>query len=133
MRGGLCLKAWTKKYQVMSLSTAEKRTVRCSHSRVSRAGQNLWIQKASKSGRFVTKKVGTNLIPADLMTKPLLGRTSEQLMKIMGLRVRGAPSKREGLHVASQVGPKAARGTQPKHRGTEPEHESPMIGDAAAS
>ena len=30
--------------------------------------QNLWIQEASKSGRFITKKVGTNVNPADLMT-----------------------------------------------------------------
>ena len=32
--------------------------------------QNLWIQEASKSKGFVTKKVGTNVKPADLMTKP---------------------------------------------------------------
>ena len=28
--------------------------------------QNLWIQEASKSGWFVTKKVGTSMSPADL-------------------------------------------------------------------
>ena len=33
--------------------------------------QNLWIQEASKAERFVTKKVGTNVNPADLVTKPL--------------------------------------------------------------
>ena len=33
--------------------------------------QNLWIQEASKAGRFVTKKVGMNVNPADLITKPL--------------------------------------------------------------
>ena len=33
--------------------------------------QNLWIQDASKAGRFVAKKVGTNVNRADLMTKPL--------------------------------------------------------------
>ena len=27
--------------------------------------QNLWTQEASKSGRFVTKKVGTSVNPAD--------------------------------------------------------------------
>ena len=33
--------------------------------------QNLWIQEASEARRFVTKKVGTNVNAADLMTKPL--------------------------------------------------------------
>ena len=33
--------------------------------------QNLWTQEASKAERFVTKKVGTNVKPADLMAKPL--------------------------------------------------------------
>ena len=46
--------------------------------------QNLWIQEASKSGRFVTKKVGTNVNPADLMTKPLPKPKVEQLMNLMG-------------------------------------------------
>ena len=31
--------------------------------------KNLWIQEASKSGRFTTKKVDTSVNPADLMTK----------------------------------------------------------------
>ena len=57
-----------------------ERALRCSHSRVRRAGQNLWIQEASKSGRFVTKKVGTNVNPADLMTKPPPEPKIEQLM-----------------------------------------------------
>ena len=46
--------------------------------------QNLWIQEASKSGRFVTRKVGTNVNPADLMTKPLAKPKIEQLMGITG-------------------------------------------------
>ena len=46
--------------------------------------QNLWIQEASKSGRFVTKKVGTSENPADLMTKPLPKPKIEQLMSLMG-------------------------------------------------
>ena len=46
--------------------------------------QSLWIQEASKSGIFVTKKVGTHVDPADLMTKPLLGPKREQLMRITG-------------------------------------------------
>ena len=32
--------------------------------------QNLWIQDASKSGRFATKKVDTSVNLADLMRKP---------------------------------------------------------------
>ena len=49
--------------------------------------QNLWIQEASKSGRFTTRKVGTNVNPADLMTraKPKIG----QLMGIMGYEFTG--------------------------------------------
>ena len=33
--------------------------------------QNLWIQEASKSSPFITKKVGTSVNPANLMKKPL--------------------------------------------------------------
>ena len=33
--------------------------------------QHLWTQEASKSEKFVTKKVGTHVKPADLMTKKL--------------------------------------------------------------
>ena len=39
---------------------------------------------ASKSGRFVTKKVGTNVNPADLISKPLPKPKIEQLMNHMG-------------------------------------------------
>ena len=46
--------------------------------------QNLWIQEASKSGWFTTRKVVTNMNPADLMTKPLAKPKIEQLMGIMG-------------------------------------------------
>ena len=46
--------------------------------------QNLWIQEASKSGRFTTRKVGTNVNPADLVTKQLAKAKNEQLMGIMG-------------------------------------------------
>ena len=46
--------------------------------------QNLWIQDASKSGRFITRKVGTNMNPVDLVTKPLAKPKIEQLMGIMG-------------------------------------------------
>ena len=46
--------------------------------------QNQWIQEASKSRRFVTKKVGTTVNPADLMTKLLVRPKIEQLMSLMG-------------------------------------------------
>ena len=51
--------------------------------------QNLWIQEASRSGRFTTRKVGTNVNPADLMTKPLAKPKIEQLMGIMGYEFTG--------------------------------------------
>ena len=46
--------------------------------------QNMWIREASKSGRLTTRKVCTNVHPADLMTKPLAKPKIEQLMGIMG-------------------------------------------------
>ena len=46
--------------------------------------QNLWIQEASKSGRFTTKKVDTTVYLADLMTKPVSKARIEQLMSLMG-------------------------------------------------
>ena len=46
--------------------------------------QNLWIQEASKSGRFATKKVDTSVNPADLMTKPTPKARIEQPMSPMG-------------------------------------------------
>ena len=46
--------------------------------------QSLWIQEASKSDRFATKKIGTNVNPADLRTTPLAKQKIEQLMSIMG-------------------------------------------------
>ena len=45
--------------------------------------QNLWIQEASKVGRFGTKKFGTNAHPADLMSKPLAKPKIVPLMGIM--------------------------------------------------
>ena len=51
--------------------------------------QNLWIQEVSKAGRFVTKKVGTSVNPADLMTKPLAKPNIEQLKSIMGYEFLG--------------------------------------------
>ena len=46
--------------------------------------QSLWIQEASKSNPFATKRIGTNVNLADLMTKPLTKQKIEQLMSIMG-------------------------------------------------
>ena len=46
--------------------------------------QSQWIQEASKSDRFATKKIGTTVNPADLMTKPMTQQKVEQLMSIMG-------------------------------------------------
>ena len=40
--------------------------------------QNLWIQEASKSGRFVTKRVGTSVNPADLMTNETENRAAQE-------------------------------------------------------
>ena len=51
--------------------------------------QDLWIQEASMSGRFVTKRVGTSVNPADLMTKPLAKAKIEQFMGIMGYEFTG--------------------------------------------
>ena len=42
------------------------------------------MQEVSKSGKFVTKKAGTNVKPADLKTKPLPRPKIEQFMKLMG-------------------------------------------------
>ena len=124
MRGGHCLKVWTKNQQVVSLSSAESELYAAVRTASEGLGvqsvakdlgilcgqnlhldasatmglfnrrwlgkakhvdmQNLWIQEASKSGRFVTKKVGTSVNPADLMTKPLPTPKIEQLMSLMG-------------------------------------------------
>ena len=45
---------------------------------------NLWMQEASKSGRFTTKKVDTSVNPADLVTKPVSKARIEQLVSLMG-------------------------------------------------
>ena len=50
---------------------------------------HLWIQEASKSGRFVTKKVGTNVNPADSMTK-LYWTENRAVYEKYGVSVRGA-------------------------------------------
>ena len=127
MRGGHCLKTWTKKQQVVSLSSAESElygAVKAASERlgvqslekdlgmtcglnlhldasatmclVSRRGlgkakrvdmQNLWIQEASKSGQSVAKKVGTNVNPADVMTKAAAEAKGRATLESHELRV----------------------------------------------
>ena len=66
--------------------------------------QNLWIQEASKSGRFATKKVDTSANPADLMTKPFPKARIEQLMSLMGYEfVSAMTSAPEGQATMTQV------------------------------
>ena len=114
MRGGHCLEVWTKKQQVVSVQRRERTVrggqscvtragdTRCGEGPGNRVQTNpappsVWSTAGdwgkrntsmcrtcgSKSGRFVTK-VGTNVNPADLMTKPLPGPKIEQLKTIMG-------------------------------------------------
>ena len=144
MRGGHCLKVWTKKQQLVSLSTAESELFAAAKTASEGLGiqsvakvlgiacglnlhldasstlclvkrrelgkakhvdmQNLWIQEASKSKRFVTKKVGTSVNPADLMTKPMPRPKIEQLMNIMGFEFMGQHQKREEPHGTRLVG-----------------------------
>ena len=67
--------------------------------------RNLWIQEASMSGRFTTKKVGTSVNPADLMTKPVSKARNEQFMSLMGYEFvdnetstsKGQPTTTQGL------------------------------------
>ena len=124
----MSLKVWTKKQQVVALSSAESEPfaavktaseglgIQCvardlgiscrlnlhldasaTMCLVNRRGpgkakhvdmQNLWMQEASKSGRFATKKIDTSVNPADLMTKPIPKARIEQLMSLLGIRVR---------------------------------------------
>ena len=46
------------------------------------------------------EKVGTNVNPADLMTKPLLGPKIVKLMKFMGYEFVGQHLEREGGYFA---------------------------------
>ena len=52
MRGGHCLKVWTKKQQVVSLSTAEGEL----HAAVKTASEGLWIQSLTKDLGIVCKQ-----------------------------------------------------------------------------
>ena len=59
---------------------------------------------ASKSKRFATKKVGTNVNPAELMTKPMPRLGIEQLMNTIGYEFIGQHQKREELLGTSLYG-----------------------------
>ena len=67
--------------------------------------QNLWIQEASKSGRFTTKKVDTSVNQVDLMTKPVSKARIEQFMSLMDYGFvdnetstsKGQPTTTQGL------------------------------------
>ena len=76
--------------------------------------QNMWIQGASKSGRFVTQKVGTSVNPADLMTKPLLKPRIEQLMNhgIVEKELMNGRVARE-MTEARKGGKKGSKGSKP--------------------
>ena len=139
------LKVWTKKQQVVALSSAESELYAAVKTAsegfgiqsvakdlgtscrlnlhldasatmclVNRRGlgkakdvdmQNLWIQEASKSGRFTTKKVDTSVNPADLMTKLVSKARIEQIMSLMGYEfvdnetsaLKGQPTTTQGL------------------------------------
>ena len=108
MRGGHCLKVWTKKQQVVSLSSGESEL----YAAVKAASEWLRIQSVAKDlgiscglnlhldasatmclvnrrGPGKAKHVDmqhlcTNVNPADLMTKPLPRAKIEQLMSLMG-------------------------------------------------
>ena len=66
--------------------------------------QKLWIQEASKLERFVTKKVGTSVNPAGLITKPMRRPIIEQLMNIMGFEFVEQCLKRADVHGMRLVG-----------------------------
>ena len=65
--------------------------------------QLLWTQEASKSEKFVTKKVGTHVHPADLMTQQLQRPKIEQLMNIMNCRFVEQYKEQSGLHRAKSA------------------------------
>ena len=68
--------------------------------------QHLWKQEASKSGKFVTKKVGMHVNPVDLMTKPLRRPDIEQLMHVMSHRFVEQYKGQSELHHAESACPK---------------------------
>ena len=100
MRGSRCLKVWTKKQQVVALSSAESELDAAVKTASEGLGiqsvardlgmQNFSIQEASKSGRFATKKVDTSVNLAELMTKPIPKARIERLMSLMGYELVSA-------------------------------------------
>ena len=65
--------------------------------------QKVWMQGASKSKRFVHEVVGTNVNPADLMTKPQREPQFKQLTNIMGYEFVVQHLKGEGLQCTRLV------------------------------
>ena len=55
--------------------------------------QNLWTQEASKSKRFVTKKVGTSVDPADLNDETDAAIENRAAHEHHGLRVHENPGR----------------------------------------
>ena len=62
----------------------------------------VWIQEASESDKFVTKKVGTHVNPADLMTKPQPRPKIEQLVNVVSYRFVGITKGNQSYIVQSQ-------------------------------
>ena len=121
MRGGHCLKVWTKKQQVVALFSAESEL----YAAVKTASEGLGVQSVAKdlgilcwlnihldasatmglvnrrvlgkAKHVTTTKIGTSVNPADLMTKPLPKPKIEQLMSLMGYEfVKGETGALEG-------------------------------------
>ena len=64
-----------------------------------------WIPEASKSEKFVTKKVGAHVNSADLMTKPLPRPRIEQLLNLMSYRFVELYRGQSEVHRAKSVCP----------------------------
>ena len=64
-----------------------------------------WIPEASKSEKFVTKKVGAHVNSADLMTKPLPSSRIEQLLNLMSYRFVELYRGQSEVHRAKSVCP----------------------------
>ena len=85
MRGGHCFKVWTKKQQMVSLSIGGRVCKLNLHLDASATICLVNHRKVCKSEKFVTKRAGTLVYPADLLTKPPYG--------YCGLLFRGAAQR----------------------------------------
>ena len=66
--------------------------------------QNLWGSRSLQVKEVLMKKVGTNVNPSELMTKPPPAPKTVQLIKIMGFESVGQSSKHEESHGVRLVG-----------------------------